>query len=256
MESNSMNLSENSGKNVLWNGCEMIRDADACSPEIFRFLRYLAEKNLPVETPLFFADGKEHYRFVQAETVHPGPWTNESLFVIGGLVRALHDAGRSYIPEAPLRYRSWYLREIGDTGRIWCHGDIAPWNMLTLNGMPYVLIDWEYAGPLDPMVEFARVCWLFCQLYDDDIAEMHGLPSPELRAAQVRILCDGYGLCGKERANILDRIIDVIVCETAHEAIDPKLTVQSVGELWGFAWRCRSLYWIFRHRRMLEAALI
>lgn len=46
------NLSENTGKTVLSDGREILREADAFSPELFRFLRYLAERNLPVEKPL------------------------------------------------------------------------------------------------------------------------------------------------------------------------------------------------------------
>ena len=249
------NLSGNHEKQVLSNGKEILRSADAVSPEIFHFLAFLRSRGLPVEQPLSLDEKGEHYRFVQAEMVHPGVWRDDALFAVGELLRALHDAGREYVPEDASRCRSWYLREIGRDKKIWCHGDVAPWNLLTMDGKPYLLIDWEYAGPLDPMTELARALWLFPQLHDDDVARLQGLPSPERRAAQMRILCDGYRLCRAERADMLERMIEVIVCETAHEAIDANLTPQSEGNLWGFAWRTRSLYWIFRHRRILEAAL-
>ena len=248
-------LSENTGKSVLSDGCEILREADASSPEIFRFLRYLAERDLPVEKPLRIEAGKEAYRFEQAELVHPKAWSDEALFAVGSLVRSLHDAGADYVPQDKERFRPWYLRELDGKYRIWCHGDIAPWNLLTRDGMPYLLIDWEYAGPLDPMTELARVLWLFAQLHDDDIAEMQGLPSPKRRAAQVRLICDAYGLAQGERWGMIERIMNVIICETAHEAIGPKLTPESEGSLWGFAWRARSLYWILRHRSILESAL-
>lgn len=54
--------------------------------------------------------------------------------------------------------------------------------------MPVAMVDWEYAGPVDPLVELARVCWLFPQLHDDDLAEMYDLPSLTIRAKQVRLL--------------------------------------------------------------------
>ena len=112
------------------------------------------------------------------------------------------------------------------------------------------------AGPLDPMVELARVCWLFVQLHDDDLAELHNLPGPEKRAQQVRIVADGYGLEAARRKNLVNQIVEVIICETAHEAIDPGLNFDSVGSLWGFAWRTRSLYWVWRNRAVLEKALL
>ena len=249
------NLSENTGQTVLSDGREILREADAFSPELFRFLRYLAERNLPVEKPLRIEAGREIYQFERAESIHPKAWSDEALFAVGGLVRSLHDAGADYVPENKEGFRPWYLRELDGMHRIWCHGDIAPWNLLTRGGMPCFLIDWEYAGPLDPMTELARVLWLFAQLHDDDVAEMQGLPSLERRAAQVRLICDAYGLAAKERRGMVERIMNVIICETAHEAIDPKLTPDSEGSLWGFAWRTRSLYWILRHRGILENAL-
>ena len=52
----------------------------------------------------------------------------------------------------------------------------------------------EYAGPIDPLIELARVCWLFPQLHDDDVAEMVRLPPLEIRVRQLRLLVDAYGL--------------------------------------------------------------
>lgn len=253
--SEKVNLSVNEGKGVFSDGQCVVRAADGASAEIFHFLRYLASLGLPVEEPIRIRDGKEIYRFADAEMVDPGVWSDEALCAVGRLVRALHDAGRDYVPENPSAFRPWYLRELDGEHRVWCHGDLAPWNLLTMGGMPYLLVDWEYAGPLDPMTEFARVLWLFPQLHDDDVAAMHGLPPSEKRAAQVRLMCDAYGLSAAERQGMVERIMNVIICETAHEAIDPKLTMESMGSLWGFAWRTRSLYWILRHREMLENAL-
>lgn len=255
MGNKPLNLSANEGKCVMSDGHLVVRDADGTSAERFRFLRFLAERELPVEMPISITEGKEIYAFAEAEKIDPGVWDDAALTEVGKLVRALHDAGREYVPAEPAAFRPWYLRELDGEERIWCHGDLAPWNLLTRGGVPHTLVDWEYAGPLDPFTEFARVCWLFVQLCDDDIAEMHGLPPVEKRAEQVRLLCDVYGLPAEKRRELIERIMTVIICETAHEAIDPKLTPESTGSLWGFAWRTRSLYWIQRHRALLERAL-
>ena len=116
-----------------------------CLPKFFIFSVF-AEPGTSVEQPLSLDEKGEHYRFVQAEMVHPGVWRDDALFAVGELLRALHDAGREYVPEDASRCRSWYLREIGRDKKIWCHGDVAPWNLLTMDGKPYLLIDWEYAG--------------------------------------------------------------------------------------------------------------
>ncbi len=166
----------------------------------------------------------------------------------------LHRGALSFHPETG-QAAPWCLREIGKNPKIWCHGDIAPWNMLTENGRPTLLVDWEFSGPLDPMVELSRICWLFCQLHDDDLMELHHLPDAAHRAKQVRMVCDGYGLCAPLRHTLLEQILETVICETAHEAIDEGLTFESRGELWGFAWRTRSLYWIWRNRSLLTEAL-
>ncbi|MFB6476118.1 hypothetical protein ACFCW7_24995 [Paenibacillus glucanolyticus] len=46
----------------------------------------------------------------------------------------------------------------------------------------------------------------------------------------------------------MDRIIDVVVRETAEEAIEQQVTREAQGLLWGMAWRARSAAWILRHR--------
>ncbi|MGZ4433218.1 MAG: hypothetical protein ACXVW7_06265 [Trebonia sp.] len=36
--------------------------------------------------------------------------------------------------------------------------------------MPVALIDWETAGPVDPLVELAQLAWLNAKLHDDVVA--------------------------------------------------------------------------------------
>jgi len=227
------------------------------SASILRILRHFEACNLPVERYISADNNIQISEFAEGEMVHPGKWTDEALYNIGQLLARLHSAAREFETTDKDVWRPWYLREIGNKANyICCHGDIAPWNTITENGLVKTLVDWECAGPLDPMVEIARVCWLFVQLHDDDLAKLHNLPSAEKRAQQVRIVADGYGLEAARRKHLVSQIIEVIICETAHEAIDPGLTFDSVGSLWGFAWRTRSLYWVWRNRAVLETALL
>ena len=244
-------------KQVQRQGDTVCRPRRPWSPSVRLFLQFLEQEGLPVEHMRALTPEQEVYDFIPGEMVHPYRWKDEALFAVGGLVAALHRAGARFYAEHP-RFdvcQPWCLREIGCERRIWCHGDVAPWNLLTKGGMPLRLVDWEFAGPLDPLVELARVCWLFPQLVDDDLQQKYDLPSPEGRAAQVRLVCDGYGLARCERARLVEQMIEVVICETAHEAIDPHLQPEDEGCLWGFAWRIRSLYWIWRHRQTLEQAL-
>ena len=226
------------------------------SKSVRRLLSYFESVNLPVEHIIAVTDnGIERASKFDGELVHPYKWSDEALYEIGRIVRSLHDAAGKFESEKNDIWQPWGLREIGNGERICCHGDIAPWNTLTENGMPRRIVDWEFAGPMDPFAELARICWLFPQLHDDDLGRLYELPSPKKRADQVRLICEGYKLTKEKRHMLVEQIIEVIICETAHEAIDSNLSFDSEGNLWGFAWRTRSLYWVWKNRQILENAL-
>ncbi|MDF2725376.1 MAG: aminoglycoside phosphotransferase [Paenibacillus sp.] len=201
------------------------------------------------------ADNRETLSYIDGEFVHPGPWSDSALEMVGDMVRKLHDASLAFIPAADAVWKPWFLRDMGGVSQVYSHGDIAPWNMVTRDGDPLALIDWEFAGPVDPMMELARVCWLFPQLHDDDVAERVGLPPLDVRARQLRLLVDAYGLDRAQRGQLFERIVEVVVRETAEEAIEQGVTPESQGPLWGIAWRARAAAWILRHRTELQHAL-
>ncbi|WP_238403111.1 phosphotransferase [Paenibacillus mesophilus] len=194
--------------------------------------------------------------FIEGEFVHPGPWSDDAIVEVGKMLRRLHDATAMFEPAADAVWKPWFLRDLGGPHYVFSHGDIAPWNMVTREGFPFALIDWEFAGPIDPMVELARVCWLFPQLHDDDVAERVGLPSLDVRARQLRLLVDAYGVDPIQRRSLFDLILEVVIRETAEEAIEKQVTPNCHGPLWGLAWRARAASWIVRHRIVLQKALL
>jgi aminoglycoside phosphotransferase (APT) family kinase protein len=124
------------------------------------------------------------------------------------------------------------------------------------DGLPVAFIDWEYAGPMDPLVDLAECAWLNVQLHDDDVAALQGLGPPEQRARQLRLLLDGYGLPAAQRAGFVQLMIDVAVLDAAWEAIEAEVTPDSVDvRAWGVAWRARAASWMTRHRDLLDAAV-
>ncbi|MCL2854011.1 MAG: aminoglycoside phosphotransferase family protein [Defluviitaleaceae bacterium] len=239
-------------------GNHIHRPAQPWSTSIKRALAHFEADGLHVEQIINIDESEQVSKYIEGEMVHPSKWTDEGLYAAGQMVAALHKSAESFKIRQGDIWQPWCLRKIGDAGnRIICHGDIAPWNTITKGGLPMNVVDWEYTGPLDRLVELARVCWLFVQLYDDDLAQLHNLPSPKKRAEQVRIVADGYGLPPSDRKRLVSQIIEVIVCETAEEeAIKPKVTFNTTGNLWGLAWRCRSLWWVWQNKDMLSRALI
>ena len=244
-------LSENN--EVYKSGETVLRPYDEYTPGIHSLMKHLYDSGLPVPKIIKENDnGYEVQEFMNGTAVHPYKWTDEGLVSIARLVADIHKASRSYTPPNDVKWRPWYLRELGGDNIVYSQGDIAPWNIVTDGKFPTGLVDWEYAGAIDAVTELARVCWLFVQLHDDDLGKLYDLPPPEKRAEQVRMMVDEYGLTENQRHNFFDRIIETIICETAHEAIDPNLTFDSNGSLWGFAWRTRSLYWIWRHADIIK----
>ncbi|MEU0156533.1 phosphotransferase family protein [Micromonospora fulviviridis] len=87
------------------------------------------------------------------------------------------------------------------------HCDVSPWN-IARHGLPVALIDWEFAGPVDPLVELAQACWLNAKLQDDIFAEIEGLPPLTERARQLRAMVDAYGLSASHRRGFLDQMVE------------------------------------------------
>jgi aminoglycoside phosphotransferase (APT) family kinase protein len=141
---------------------------------------------------------------------------------------------------------------------------MAPWNIVARDGMPVALIDWEFAGPVDPVVELAQACWLNAKLHDDVVAEIDGLPSFEERARQARAIVEAYGLPAAERRSFVDQMIEFVICDTAEQADEAEVTPETselrseelgYNPLWALAWRARAGAWLVHHRRELQNAL-
>jgi hypothetical protein len=237
----------------------VLRETGAWAPSVHALLRHLELEGFEGAPRVigsgFDARGRETLSYIEGEFVHPAPWSDEGLLAVGQMLKSLHNATSSFVPPVDALWQPWFLREIGGAQMVIGHGDAAPWNTVTKSGQPIAFIDWEYAGPVDALTELARVCWLFAQLHGDDVAQRVGLPALKVRAKQLRLLVDAYGLDRKQRHGFLDRIIEVAICETANEAIENNVTPESEGSLWGFAWRSRAAAWMLRHRMVLERAL-
>ena len=200
--------------------------------------------------------GRETLTYIDGEFVHPGPWNEAAMDTIGRMLKQLHQATASFcVPEGAI-WREWFGRDLGGPRSVIGHCDAAPWNIVARNRVPVALIDWEVAGPVDPIVELAQVCWLNAQLYDD-VAERVGLASLTDRARHVRLILDGYDMPRRERAGFVDRMIEFAIFDAAEQAIEVNVTPDSPGPepLWGIAYRTRSAAWMLRHRSTIERAL-
>ncbi len=211
----------------------------------------------------FDAAGNELLTYVDGESPQPLPWSDDAIVRIGELIAELHVALASFEPSAEAVWNDWFGRRLGDPRRGFGHGDLGPWNIMAVDGEPCGFIDWDTAGPMDPIYELAQAAWLNAQLHDDDVAPQVGLGDVDQRARQLRLMLDGYGLAHEERAGFVDKMVEVAVLDAAGEAIEHNITPETRDGaasdgypfVWGIAWRTRSAAWMLRNRAALEAAL-
>ncbi len=205
----------------------------------------------------FDQSGREVLSFLDGEFVHPHQWSEEALPNVGRLLRDLHRATDSFTVPAHAVWREWHGRSLGACEAGIGHCDTGPWNIVAREGVPYALIDWEVAGPVDPAYDLAQACWLNAQLHDDDVAERQELPSLKDRARHLRMILDGYELPKAQRIGFVDKMIEFALQDAAAEAIDAEVPPDSrdPAALWGITWRTRSAAWMLRHRSTLESGL-
>jgi Ser/Thr protein kinase RdoA (MazF antagonist) len=159
-----------------------------------RFLRTEGEREV-----LTYLDGD-----VPADPLwHPGRGhrlpaearSEDALIAAGRLVRSLHDAARDFRPaETGYRFHACPPR----AGEIVSHGDLGPWNTVYRGGLPVAFIDWDAAGPVDPVVEVAAAAWEFVPLGPPAQLREAGFdPVPDL-GARLRLFVDAYGLTDRQ----------------------------------------------------------
>jgi len=205
----------------------------------------------------FDSEARETLTYIDGEFLPSGPWSIEGASAIGAMLRELHDATASYTPPPGALWGPWFGRPLGGPVRVIGHCDMAPWNIVARDGMPVGLIDWDFAGPVDPLVELAQACWLNAKLHDDQVAALEGLPSLAHRSKQLRAMVDAYGLSRAQRQGFVDLIIEFVVHDTAWQAVDLGVTPQTTEStaVWALAWRARAAAWLSAHRVELQNAL-
>lgn len=242
-------------------GSVVLRNAGRHSPTVHALLRHLEEVGFLGSPRVigsgFDADGRETLSYVEGGFAHPGQPTVEAVAALGQLLHDLHEATASFQAFPDHAWQPWFGRALRGPTRVIGHCDAAPWNVVVRDGLPVALIDWEFAGPVDPLVELAQAAWLNARLYSDDVAIQHGLPSLHERGLQLRAIVDGYGLSQDQRRGFVELMVEFAVHSTAATADEYGVTSETVhsAALWGMAWQARSAAWMLRNRRELERAL-
>lgn len=250
---------------VVRTGSIVTRPSGPWTPSTHAFLRHLRSKGFtecpePVDGG-FDEEGNEVLTWVEGSIVHPAPWEDGPTVLgeLGAILKQLHDAAATFEPPADARWLPWTLHRPAGPDTVVSHGNIAPWHVVLKDGHVSGLIGWEYAGHVDPLEEVAVTAWYCCHLADDEVAELVGLPSAEVRAHWLRCFLDGYGLDAADRSRIVPSILEFSVMDNAWFArgknITPEQNDLTAEDVWLLSWQTRAAAWVLEHRALLEEAI-
>ena len=178
----------------------MVRDTAPWTPSVHALLRHLEEAGFTAAPRLVGSgldqDGREVLTIIDSEFTQPGRWSLDGAAAVGSLLRGLHQATRSFRPPSDAVWFPWHGRDLGSPVKIIGHCDVAPWNIVARDDLPVAFIDWETAGPVDPLVELAQLAWLNANLHDNIVVEREHLPAagragPPARRHRRRLRPDG-----------------------------------------------------------------
>lgn len=188
----------------------------------------------------FDDDGNEWLTFIEGRSPQPEPWHDDAIVRLGELIAKMHAAAQTYQPPGAALWKDWFGRRLGRPASGFGHGDLGPWNIMAIDNSPVGFIDWDTAGPMDPIYELAQAAWLNVQLHDDDIAERIGLGDVDHRAHQLRLMLDAYGLESAGRVGFVEKMVEVAVHDSANEAIGHGVTPETAAGIatdgYPFAW--------------------
>src|SRR3954471_448027 len=154
----SRSSSPASDQRVSFDGDYVRRPAYPWAPTVHALLRYLSANGFDaVPQPFGIADALETLSFIPGESGRAG-WAKivpeDGLRRFARFLRRYHDATVGFEPssiQAPWAFRSGAARH--DEGI--CHGDFGPWNVLGRGVEPIGLLDFDFAGPGDRMLDIA-----------------------------------------------------------------------------------------------------
>lgn len=203
---------------------DVYRDADAVvrtagpwTPSVHVLLRHVRSKGfLLAPEPIEIADGQERLQFFEGDTATDEPWpewvwTDELLVAAALAARRFHDATTDlHFPDATVwRLPGLERSTLGDE-EVFCHNDLAPYNVVTREGQLVGIIDWDLVAPGTRMWELAFMAWQWVPLHHPTLAAQLGwhADEPEQLGRRLRLLCDGYGL--DTRTDVID-LIELII---------------------------------------------
>lgn len=103
------------------------------------------------------ARGREVLSLLPGRPAAPSSYEPGLLADLGGWLRRVHDVSRTY--GGPSRWRRGVVPLTG--GRVVCHNDLNPTNVLVEDGRLSGVVDWDMAAPGRPVEDLAFAAWMW-----------------------------------------------------------------------------------------------
>jgi aminoglycoside phosphotransferase (APT) family kinase protein len=190
------------------------RTAGPWTPGVHALLRHLRERGFDLAPdPLGIDDrGREILGYVEGDTVALGDWWpawvwSEQLMVdVAAATARFHQAVADFRPTGPVRWQ-FETSTVG-AGQVVCHNDIAPYNVVALDGNLRCIIDWDLASPAAPLSDLAFVAWQWTPLHHPRVTRAFGGPDTTELGRRLAILLDAYGL--DDHTDFVEAVIERI----------------------------------------------
>ena len=190
---------------MLRRGDRLLRPVGPWSPAVHDYLRYLEAAGFGGAPRVLGTEGgREVLTFIDGDVANDLGWepgrghrlppyarTEATLRGAAELIGRLHRASAGFRPViTSYRFHPYPPK----AGEIVSHGDLDPWNTVYRHGMPVAFIDWDAAGPIEPLADVAAVAWAFVPLAPPGQLGEAGFDSLPDLPARLRLFVDAHGL--------------------------------------------------------------
>ncbi|MEO3892237.1 aminoglycoside phosphotransferase family protein [Nonomuraea sp. B5E05] len=204
-------LQDTPHRRVVRVGDTVRRPVQAWTPAVHALLSHLEGAGFPFSPRVLGIDeqGREVLTYVEGEA-GPRSWAKVAgdggLAAMARLLRDYHDAVAGFRPPDGL---AWYTGETGlGDGKLICHGDFGPWNVVWRDERPVGILDWDYARPADRLYDIAYALEHLAPFRDDEeCLRWLAYSRPPDRRHRVKAFAVAYGL--PDAAGLPDAVIGV-----------------------------------------------
>jgi aminoglycoside phosphotransferase (APT) family kinase protein len=169
--------------------------------------------------------------------------TDDALVSVGRLLRRYHEAVQSFSPPPDARWSD----ELADpqAGKIVCHNDVCPENVVFRDGEAVALLDFDFAAPGRRVWDLAQTARMWIPLRPPELSGERGHLD---RFRRLTVLAHAYGLESTDHGSLVDAImtskrVGTRFVERRVKAGEPAF-VEAWEELGGRAADDRTITWL------------